>query len=285
MVLILGAGYVHGVDAMRFSAFIFALWALLPCAIALGVLAPVQSELAGGMEIAIGNVGPGQTFSVIVDPKAATGGAYGTGGAYDRLSAVSLPDGWSSTPSKLYSAPLQSDITVSKDAADGEYEVKMALWDEAGDKGLGGEMEFTVKATITHDVMGMTVEPPGISTGAGQPARYAITIMNKGMANDVFNVGSTGVRDWEFRRSIYIPSQTTKVVSYEVVGDEEADYEVKIWARSSSSDKIGAEVPVTLRVNTDLFSDFKAINKGVLLFPATEAPLYFIVGLLSNFFS
>jgi hypothetical protein len=39
---------------------------------------------------------------------------------------------------------------------------------------------------------------------------------------------------------------------------------------------------VTLRVNTDLFSDFKAVNRGVLLFPSAEAPLYFIVGLLSN---
>lgn len=283
MVLILGVGYWHGVDAMRFAAFIFALAALLSCAFALGVLAPVSSELAHGGTITIGNVGPGQTFSVIVDPKVATGGAYGTGGAYDKLYAGSLPDGWASAPSKIYSTPLQADITVPKDTADGEYQVMMRLWDEAGDKGLGGDLEFSIKVTITHDVMDMAVEPTSITTGAGQPARYTITIVNKGMANDVFIVGSSGVRNWEFRRSIYIPSQTTKVVSYEVVGDDEADYSVRIWSRSSSSDKIGAEVPVTLRVNTNLFSDLKAVNKGVLLFPSTEAPLYFIVGLLSNF--
>jgi hypothetical protein len=107
--------------------------------------------------------------------------------------------------------------------------------------------------------------------------------VNKGVANDIFTIGSTGVRNWEFRRSVYIPSQTVKTLNYEVVGDEEADYDVKIWARSSSSDIIRDEVPVSLSVNTDLLSDFKAINKGVLLFPSTEAPLYFIVGLLSNF--
>ena len=172
---------------------------------------------------------------------------------------------------------------MPKDAQDGDYVVALRLWDEAGDKGLGPDVIFTAKVTVTHDVMDMTVSPTSISTGAGQPARYTITISNKGMANDVFVVGSTGVRTWEFRRSIYIPSQTTKTLTYEVVGDDEADYNVTLWAHSSSSDKITSEVPVTLRVNTDLLSDFKAVNRGVLLFPSPEAPLYFVVGLLSNF--
>jgi len=268
---------------MKLLVFISAFAALLSCAFAMSVLAPVSAQVEHSSTITIGNVGPGQTFSVVIDPKVATGGLYGTGGAYDQLFASSLPDGWASTPSKLYATPLQADITVPKDAQDGDYVIALKLWDEAGGKGLGADVEFTAKVTVTHDVMDMTVSPVSINTGAGQPARYTITISNKGMANDVFSVGSTGVRTWEFRRSIYIPSQTTKTLTYEVVGDDEADYDVMIWARSSSSDKIGAEVPVTLRVNTDLLSDFKAVNKGVLLFPSPEAPLYFIVGLLSNF--
>jgi len=267
---------------MRLLVFISAFAALLSCAFALSVLAPVSAQAGQGSSITIGNVGPGQTFSIVVDPRVSTGGPYGTGGAYDQLSASSLPEGWTSAPSKLYATPLQADITVPKDAQDGDYVVALRLWDEAADKGLGPDVFFTAKVTVTHNVMDMTVSPSSISTGAGQPARYTITISNKGMANDVFVVGSTGVRTWEFRRSIYIPSQTTKTLNYEVVGDDEADYDVKIWARSSSSDRIAAEVPVTLRVNTDLLSDFKSVNRGVLLFPSAEAPLYFIVGLLSN---
>ena len=268
---------------MRLLVFVSAIAALLSCAFSLSVLAPVSAQVEQGSTINIGDVGPGQTFSVVVEPKVSTGGAYGTGGEYDQLSASVLPEGWASTPSKLYASPLQADITVPKDAPDGDYSVTLRLWDEAGDKGLGGPVEFTAKVTVTHDVMSMSVSPTAISTGAGQPARYAITISNRGMANDVFLVGSTGVRTWEFRRSVYIPSQTTKTLNYEVVGDDEADYDVLIWARSSSSDKIGVQVPVTLRVNTDLLSDFKAVNEGVLLFPSAEAPLYFVVGLLSNF--
>jgi hypothetical protein len=268
---------------MGFLYFISAFAALLSCAFAAGVLAPVSAQVGQGSAITIGNVGPGQTFSIVVNPKETAGGAYGTGGAYDQLFANYLPLGWESVPSKIYATPLQVDITVPKDAQDGDYTVGLMLWDEAGDKGLGADVEFSAKVTVTHDVMDMTVSPTSISTGAGQPAIYSIAIANKGMANDVFVVGSTGVRTWEFRRSIYIPSQTTKTLNYELVGDEEADYDVKIWARSSSSDRISAEVPVELRVSTDLLSDLKALNKGVLLFPSAEAPLYFIVGLLSNF--
>jgi len=267
---------------MRFQPLV-CLFLLCPSLFAASILSPVSIRVEDGMQIALGDVGPGQTFFVIAEPKEATGGKYGLGGAYDQLVAISLPYGWASTPSKLYANPLQTEITVPKDAIDGEYDVQLALWDEAGSEGLGQNLTFIVRAKVTRDVMDMKVEPSHMSVGAGQPARYTITIVNKGIANDVFTVGSSGVRDWEFRRSIYIPSGTSKTLTYEVVGNDESDYSVKVLSSSSSSDRIMAEREVTLRVNTDLFSDFRAVNKGVLLFPLTEAPLYFIVGLLSNF--
>lgn len=267
---------------MRLSILFAALLAILSVSFAVNVIAPVVTPIQPGSQIAVGDVGPGQTFFVIAEAKESTGGKYGLGGAYDQMYASSLPPGWISAPSKLYANPLQADITVPKDAPDGEYEAQLTMHDEAGSGGLGDDVTFTVKATVKRDVMDMKVEPASISTGAGQPARYAITVMNKGIANDLFIIGSTGVRNWEFRRSIYIPSGTSKTLNYEVVGNEEADYGVRLWARSSSSDAIYAERDVTLRVNSDLLSDYRAVNRGVLLFPLTEAPLYFVVGLLSN---
>ena len=251
-------------------------------AFAIMVLSPVSADVSDGSQISVGAVGPGQTFAVSVDPRVAIGGKYGIGGAYDKLFASSLPDGWVSTPSPLYGSPLQAYITVPKDAADGEYEVGLSLWDEAGEEGLGGNITFMVNVTVSHDVMGMEVSPSSLSVGAGQPARYTITVVNKGIANDIFTIGSSGVRDWEFSRVVYIQSGTSKTLTYEIAGDDEADYRVQIWSRSSSSDAIYAQRNVTLRVNTDLFSDYRAVNHGVLLFPLPEAPLFFMTGLLSN---
>ena len=266
-----------------FIAFI-CLSALFSSAFAVHVLSPLSTEIEAGSQISIGTAGPGQTFAVVADPVVTTGGKFGTGGAYDKMFASSLPDGWASTPSKLYGKTLQADITIPKDAPDGVYDIMLSLWDEAGSAGLGDDVAFTVKVNVARDVMDMKIEPASLSVGAGQPARYAITVNNKGIANDVFEVGSSGVRDWEFKRSMYIPSGTSKTINYEVVGNDEADYRVAIYARSSSSDRIYSESPVSLTVNTNLLSDFRATTRGVLLFPLIEAPAYFIAGLISNFF-
>lgn len=269
---------------MGYSSFVAFALALLSPLFAVSLLSPVSLDVSEGSEIAVGIAGPGQTVAIVMDPNVKTGGRFGTGGSYDMLFAKSLPYGWSSSPSKLYGKVLQADVTVPKDASDGQYECELSLWDEAGEAGLGANVTFKVKVYVSRDVMDMRVSPPSLTVGAGQPARYTITVNNKGIANDVFEVGSIGVRDWEFRRSIYIPSGTSKTINYEVVGNEEADYAVKIFARSSSSDRIYAEAPVSLTVNTDLFSDMRATNRGVLLFPVMEAPVYFVAGLLSNLF-
>ncbi|VVB98695.1 Uncharacterised protein [uncultured archaeon] len=276
--IIFGMGF-----ATMKKLFIFAaLFALVSACFAVNVISPLTATVTDGSQISVGNVGPGQTFAIVAEPEVATGGRYGLGGAYDQMSASELPYGWTSVPSKIYSNPLQTDITVPKDAPDGEYEVGLTLWDEAGSEGLGDNVTFTVKVTVTRDVMDMKVEPAYLSVGAGQPARYTITILNKGIANDVFTVSSSVVLDCEFRRSVYVPSGTSKTLTYEVVGNEEADYGVKILAKSGSSDAIRGEQDVQLRVNTDLFSDYRAVNRGLLLFPLTEAPVYFVTGLLSN---
>ncbi|MFA6489268.1 MAG: hypothetical protein WCT52_01155 [Candidatus Micrarchaeia archaeon] len=268
---------------MKLLAVLASLFVLFAApAFAINTIYPVSAEITQGSQISVGDVGPGQTFAVSVEPMASTGGKYGIGGAYDKLSASKMPYGWASTPSKLYGSPLQADITVPKDASDGEYTVEMSLWDEAGAEGLGENLTFIAKVKVTKEVMDMKVEPSYISVGAGQPARYTITVVNKGIANDIFTIGSSGVRNWEFRRAVYIQSGTSKTITYEIAGDDEADYKVNIWARSSSSDAISSNRDVSLRVNTDLFSDYRAVNHGVLLFPTPVAPLYFMAGLLSN---
>ncbi len=269
----------------RMNKLLIALCVLAPLVHPINVLSPVSADISDGSVISFGAVGPGQTFAVLAEPKLSTGGRYGLGGSYDRLFPSELPEGWAGNPSKLYASSMQADVTVPKDAIDGEYLVGFTLWDEAGNEGLGQNVTFSAKVTVKSDVMDMRVEPSFLSVGAGQPARYTITILNKGIANDIFTVSSSGVSDWEFHRSIYVPSGTSKSLSYEIVGNEESDYRVKLTARSASSDRISSSSEVSLRVSTDLFSDWRAVNRGVLLFPLTEAPLYFVTGLLSNLFS
>jgi len=155
--------------------------------------------------------------------------------------------------------------------------------DEYGLEELGND-RVRLLVEVKRDVMGMTVEPKSQEVGAGQPARYMITISNTGSANDIFVVSSSGVRNWNFKKSVYIPGGSSKQITYEVVGDEEERYSAAIEARSASSDLISASENVELVVKASAASDFKAATRGLLIFPIIEGPVYYIFGLVSNLF-
>jgi len=135
---------------------------------------------------------------------------------------------------------------------------------------------------ISEDVMDISVYPKEKSTGIGQPARFQITINNRGNAGDTFKVNAEGVSKWEFTKLLYIPPKSSKTITYEVAGFEEETYSTLITVESSASSRVSASQAITLYVYPDLLSDYKAVNNGAMLFPIIEAPIYALVGLLSN---
>ncbi|VVB57912.1 Uncharacterised protein [Candidatus Anstonella stagnisolia] len=273
---------------MRFAFAVLAALMLLalPYAIEnIQVISPLHKEIEPGGRIYLGKIGPGQTISISVESKVSTGGVHGIGGRFDTLAIEKLPQGWGAKDSKLYANPMQAEITAAEDAQNGEYKIDASLVDEGGAEKIGnadGKVPFIIVVDVERDIMGMEVSNTYLETGAGQPARYHITVYNKGAANDVFEVSSTGVRGWAFKKSMYVPAGSSKDIEYEVVGNDETTYAFVIKARSISSSIISAQQDVKLRVKSDLASDYRATTKGVLLFPLVESPVYFVAGLLSN---
>jgi len=273
---------------MRMGFVAFAVFAMLAFSFAIEdiqVVSPQHKEIEPYGRIYLGKIGSGQTISISVESKVSTGGVHGVGGRFDVLAIEKLPEGWSAKDSKLYANPMQAEITAAENAENGEYKIEASLVDEGGAEKIGneeGKVPFTIVLDVERDIMGMQVSNTYLETGAGQPARYHITVYNKGDANDVFEVSSTGVRGWAFKKSMYVPAGSSKEIEYEVVGNDETTYNFAIKARSISSSIISAQQDVKLRVKSDLASDYRATTKGVLLFPLVEAPLYFVAGLLSN---
>lgn len=257
--------------------------------LALGLLSALPLHLAQpsatieeGAQVSFGDVGPGQTFVVQIDPIAMRDGQFA--GQWDRASATGLPEGWVSKPAKLYQKPLQVEIVVPPDASDGDYVSTITVEDENGRENIGNTFVFSVLVHVRHDVLAMVVDPHSQETGAGQPARFTITLTNTGSANDVFDVTSSGVKGWAFRKSVYLAAGASKTITYEVVGSDESDYRVTLSARSTSSPLIRQEQPVGLTVRTNLLSDYKATSHGVMLFPILQAPIYGLAGLLALLF-
>ena len=247
----------------------------------LQMVEPVLTDISEGETIDMGTMGPGQTVEIQLHPKVYEGGIHGIGGNYDRAYISDLPQGWTSTPSKLYGDPLQVKITADPYTEEGIYTIPVIVEDE-GDGEQLGTITFDLRIKISEDVMDISVYPTEKSAGIGQPARFQITINNRGNAGDTFKVNAEGVSKWEFTKLLYIPPKSSKTITYEVAGFEEETYSTLVTVESSASSRVSAFQAITLYVYPDLLSDYKAVNNGAMLFPIIEAPIYALVGLLSN---
>ncbi len=253
------------------------------CFASIELIEPISKNVDNGDIIYLGVMGPGQTIGVSLNPEVKEGGKYETGGFFDYIEVANIPEDWKSSDSKLYANPSQIEITAGKDILEGNYSSTIIIFDEDNSDGLGNITLYLI-IEIKHDVVDLDVSPKTIEVGANQPAIFTIKIKNKGMVQDKFEISSTGMQDWNFKKRIYVPANSEKDVLYEVVGSEEETYEISITAKSESSDIITKSKNVNMKVNTNLISDYKATNNGLLIFPIVEAPIYFLMGLISNFF-
>lgn len=259
-----------------------ALLALCTLIFPLQVLEPVRQHVSDGDEIYLGEIGPGQTISISVDGRPKTGGMYGLGGAYELANVSALPEGWSAQPSDWAGIPLQVKITAAKDAMEGDYSAKIDVLD-IEDEGLG-DVSFTVRLKITHDVLDASLDSREKEAFSGQPASFYITVTNKASTGDVFMVSSFNVPKWAFRKEFYVPAQSSRTVQYEVASSEEESYSPVIYVESTSSKMINKTLNASVSVNPSLAADYEATNNGMIFFPAMSGILYALAGLIANIF-
>ncbi len=256
---------------------------LVASAYAINLVSPEVTDLQDGDTIDLGTIGPGQTVEILINREVTAGGKFGSGGFYDLAYALNLPEGWTSKESKLYQDPLQVTVTAPRDAAEGNYTFRVTVEDERNGEELGN-VTFIVKMKITYDVMDFDVSPRYVTVGPGQPARFAISLTNKGSTSDVFEVSSEGAKRWEFRRPVFLSAGESKIFYYEIAAGEEEVYQPTIRVVSHSSDIISDEKNVTIFIRSGLVGDYKATNNGVPIFPIFETAMYAIAGLISNLF-
>ncbi len=261
------------------SKYIFVLLCVCSAFFSIEMLSPSQTQINNGDEVFLAKIGPGQTFYVEVNPWVYEGEEYK--GHYDLMEVSEIPQGWKSTSSKLYEDPMQITITSFDNEKEGTYYVKIKVIDEDNAESIG-TVEFIGKIEILHDIMDVSIEPKKISAGAGQPARFYITVVNKGGASDVFEVRTEDTPRWNFIKTIYVPEFSSKTIVYEIVENEQEKITPTIVVESQSSSLIIKKQKLELDVSTNLFNDFKAVNHGTIIFPILQEPIFAMMGLLSN---
>jgi hypothetical protein len=246
------------------------------------MLQPYKMEVSDGQVIDFGEVGPGQTVSIEMDGRPTSGGTFGLGGTYEILNASALPDGWTATASDWAGNPLQVKIKSNKYAPEGDYVVKVQMLDDIAE-GLPN-ITFSVKFRITHAVLSASLDSARKEVLAGQPARFYITVENLANTADTYVVRAENAPGWNFKKYIYIPARSSATVAYEIVGAEEGEFSPVISVETDSSPLIKRTMNATVVVGSSLAADFKAVNNGMLFFPAMNSAIYALAGLISNFF-
>ena len=245
------------------------------------ILVPVVATVADGGSINLGKIGPGQTIDIVVNgvvplPK-------GSEGRWQILRVVDVPQGWEGFDSKELGVKMQAGVKAADDAKDGEYRITFRLDEDSKHQQGLGSVTFQVIVTVSKNVLAVSLPKQSIETGVGQPARYSIVLKSTSVASDVFEIYAEDVPVWSYKKAVHVPAGTTVNTFYEIVANEEKEYNPTIIIRSQSSGVINSSQKVTMVVKTDVIGDIKATRNGVLIFPMVLEPLYSLLGIIGSF--
>ncbi len=260
--------------------FFFALFAQLAAAAYIEITAPVAATAYDGTVVDFGAVGPGQSLEIGASEPSGDP-SYGNPNViavWDQLNFVpeSVPGGWSFENGKTYERNFHAFLLVSPQAADGDYTFKMKPVDEYEGS---GDVTFTGKVRVNHDVFGLSASPSQATVAVGTPALYTLVLENRAMATDTYNVTVSGFPGAaKYSKKATVVRQSKATVPFEVVSNEQATYPVTFTAVSLSSSRITASASAKITSKASLFEDVQSAGYGLLLFSNSQQA---VVGFLA----
>jgi hypothetical protein len=255
-------------------AFLFALAAILSGIVSpISITKPISAEITDGAMYDLGNMGPGQAMSILIERTETTGGKYGTGGYYDLANASDLPEGWSATPSKLYENPLQVIIVSGPNATQGNYMIPIRVYDENNGEGLGTRMFFAA-IHVDYDVLGLSKIAGTSYAGEGQPVRYTMKLQNRGNAGDIFVIEAYTYKQ-KVVRELYMAPASEVIVPFEFIYDGSGVQGINFTAYSKNSPlNVRQGLSYQVAIKNTIQADMSSMGYGVVLFPLFEHGSY-----------
>lgn len=246
----------------------------------LNIVGPVSGTLYNNGTLYLGKVAPGQSFYISASPTTTNASGYAINIGWDKLEAVSLPQGWASQSSPLYENPMKMKVTVSPTAADGTYKLTVRSVDVQNYSKLGN-LTINAYVNVTPQVFNVSVSPLSINTGIGQPTPISITINNTGISDDPFIISASGLPAWNQTAQVISLHSTSNTFSYPVYVNEPGSYAFNLTVNSSSSQQVRKTFKINLVAQATLLNDYSAISQGAILSPVVFAPPYSIMALIA----
>jgi hypothetical protein len=274
---------MRNILALTFIASVLAV-ALPVGASYVSIVSPYNYTVNSNATVALGNVGPGQTFYVTVSAATTnqTGSMLNYG--WNKLVATDVPAGWIVQNSSLNNQFLSTEITVGSKEPDGTYSFHLTAIN-LGNYSKIGSLEFTVQVNVTPDVLKLSASPTTLRAGPGQPAEVSVTINNTGVSDAPFVISLGGLPSWNETYTVIALHRTTGTFQYPIYDNEPGVYNLKLYVNSTASPLISKESNLTLVVGASVRNDYSAIGQGVPLFPIIYEPAYavmYFLGLLAK---
>jgi len=247
---------------------------------------PVAKEVFEEQVIDLGLVGPGQKLEIEISRKAGDVDHRGSEYLWDQLAVnkESLPINWEKLDSLYYEKQMKAFVVVAKDTSDGEYDFTLTT---SRDYGGVDPITFKAKVKVSKEVLKVVPVDNSITAGVNQPADFQFIVRNTGSASDIFEirVNSGLPKAWVFRKTIFVPHNSEKILNYQIVTTDQGKFLVNFKIVSLSSDRIAVDTIGILEAKPSLIEDAKAASRGVILFPTIIQVVYNIVGFIAaNFF-
>ena len=120
--------------------------------------------------VALGNVGPGQTFYITI-ASATSNGTFTFNQGWNKLTATGLPQGWIEQNSSLNNQDLSVEITVAPKAPDGIYSFNVTAINLGNYSKLGSKT-FTASVNVTTNVFKLSASPRSSTQALDSLQRY-----------------------------------------------------------------------------------------------------------------
>ena len=254
--------------------------AILPLLFAnfISIVSPVEQILQDNSTIFLGSAAPGESIYIEASSRTVFNNTiYDIG--WSQMKAIALPEGWESTPTKLYENPIMKlQIKIPTNAKLGMNALKIFAYNAYNKQNI----TFFAFVNVTNDIFDARVQNYS-SSGVMQPLQYSIEIRNKGISDDPFvincslPIGCSSI-------PVVVLHNTTRKVTYELILPDAKRYNFNISISLLYNPKLIKNFGVVGDVKQEIKYDFIATSQGALISPIVEAPIYNLLALIFKIF-
>jgi len=242
------------------------------------IVYPVDKSVEAGGSVHLGEVSPGQEFTISISPKAFYGERTLTADLWDKLEVLpGLPSGWVTQNSAVSASVLAAKIRVPKTAASSQYTINLRASD------IGNDMdpnEFSIVVVVVPGLTRTSLVNPVQTVDQGGSVDFTVSVLNNSLADDEVLLTTDLPSLWTSEVQFLVPPLQNKNVSFKVspVGSGEKKFKVFLYSLKEGARL--AEFDAKIVTNTTLKGSLTAGNEGPVLMPVFLMPFYNLLGVL-----